>query len=216
MNGKLNVITVHTGPLAVNTYVAWNEGSNECVVVDPAACSPVLAETEKLGLTVKAILLTHGHFDHILGVAGLKERTGARVYISPADAPCLKDGKQSLASMVGLKQEPVVPDVKLRDGGVFTEAGIEFTVLFTPGHTKGSVCFIVESDRAIFSGDTLFHMSYGRTDLRGGSSNDLFDSIVFKLFALKGDYRVLPGHEYETTLQFERENNPCVTMGICE
>lgn len=216
MENKLNIISVPTGPLAVNTYIVWREGSFDCVVVDPAGAERVASELGRRGLDLKAILVTHGHFDHLLGVKKLKDTTGAKVYISKVDAPALKDARACLASMVGLSIDPVKPDVLLKDGSAFTEAGIDFSVISTPGHTKGGVCYVVESERVIFSGDTLFCMSYGRTDLPGGDSSALFDSIVYRLFALHGDYRVLPGHEGETTLDFERANNPCVRSGVCE
>lgn len=216
MNSKINIISMQTGPLAVNTYVLRREGSEDCVVIDPAGAQKVLSELERRGLRLRAILITHGHFDHILGVAKLKEATGAKVYISKIDAPALKDGKACLASMIGVSFDPVKPDVLLKDGSVFTEAGITFRTLLTPGHTKGGVCFILDDERVLFSGDTLFFLSYGRSDLPGGDSAALADSILYKLFALPGDYRVLPGHDRETSLEFEKANNPCARSGVCE
>lgn len=216
MEKDLKILSVPTGPLAVNTYIVWYEGSDECVVIDPAGASKVLSALEKNGLRCRAILVTHGHFDHTLGVCRLKEVTGAKVYISKIDSPALKDSGACLASMVGMKIDPCRADVLLKDGALFTEAGVEFRAILTPGHTKGGMCFIIESERVIFSGDTLFCLSYGRTDLPGGDPSELYDSIVFRLFALKGDYRVFPGHEGETTLEFERTHNPCALSGSCQ
>ena len=216
MENELRITCLQTGPLAVNTYIVWREGSASCVVIDPAESKKVLSALSENGLSLSAILVTHGHFDHILGVKKLKEQTGARIYISGIDAPALRDGKACLAAMIGLSIEPCRADVQLKDGSVFKEAGIEFRTLLTPGHTRGGVCYIIESERVIFSGDTLFCMSYGRTDLPGGDHSELYDSIVYRLFALRGDYRVLPGHDRETTLEFERRNNPCTIGGMCE
>ncbi|MBO4847990.1 MAG: MBL fold metallo-hydrolase [Clostridia bacterium] len=216
----INIRSIPTGPLAVNTYIVWDSenGSerHDCVVIDPANSGKVARFLDENGLDCRAILLTHGHFDHIMGVARLKERTGARVYINKLDAASLSDNGASLASMIGFKVDPASVDVFVEDGMVFTEAGVTFRAIHTPGHTEGGVCYIVESEKVIFSGDTLFYMSYGRTDLPGGDAVALFDSIAYRLFTLKGDYRVLPGHDRETTLDFERRNNLCALSGVCE
>ena len=216
----MNIVSIPTGPLAVNTYIVWKDapdgGTAECVVVDPANSGKILRALEERGLRLAAILITHGHFDHIMGVAKLREATGARVYINRLDSKAMSDNGASLASMVGFRVDPSQVDVFVEDGMEFTEAGIEFRAIHTPGHTKGGVCYIVEAERVIFVGDTLFYMSYGRTDLPGGDAVALHDSIVYRLFTLMGDYRVLPGHDRETTLDFERTHNLCVMNGICE
>lgn len=216
----MNIVSIPTGPLAVNTYIVWRTDTGaqtpDCVVIDPANSGKVLAKLSELGLHLSAILITHGHFDHIMGVAKLREATKARVYINKLDSAAMKDNGASLASMIGVRVDPSKVDAFITDGCIVREAGIEFKVIHTPGHTKGGVCFVVESERVIFSGDTLFYMSYGRTDLPGGDAPSLYDSIVYKLFALKGDYRVLPGHDRETTLDFERKFNPCAMSGVCE
>ena len=215
----LNIRCIHTGPLAVNTYIVWREGDKapfDCVVIDPANSAKVMGFLNANGLVLKAILLTHGHFDHIMGVAKLRDKTGARVYINELDAASMTDSGASLATMIGVKVDPSQVDVFVKDNMEFTEAGIRFRVIHTPGHTKGGVCYVIEDERVIFSGDTLFYMSYGRTDLPGGDSAALFDSLVYRLFTLKGDYRVLPGHDRETTLEFEKQFNMCLSSGRCE
>lgn len=218
----LNIISIPTGPLAVNTYIVWRGSkepcgeTRECVVIDPANSGKVLKKLEELDLKPAAILLTHGHFDHIMGVAKLREATGARVYINKLDSAAMKDNGASLASMIGVRVDPSNIDGFVEDNSDITEAGITFRALHTPGHTKGGVCYVIGSERVIFSGDTLFFMSYGRTDLPGGDAVALYDSIVYRLFTLKGDYRVLPGHDRETTLDFERRYNPCASGGVCE
>ncbi len=215
----INIRSIPTGPLAVNTYIVWYGEAGEthdCVVIDPANSHKVMNELERLGLNCTAILITHGHFDHIMGVAKLRDKTGARVYINELDAASMTDSGASLATMIGVKVDPSQVDVFVKDNMEFTEAGIRFRVIHTPGHTKGGVCYVIEDERVIFSGDTLFYMSYGRTDLPGGDSAALFDSLVYRLFTLKGDYRVLPGHDRETTLEFEKQFNMCLSSGRCE
>ncbi|MBO4384042.1 MAG: MBL fold metallo-hydrolase [Clostridia bacterium] len=216
MENKLNILPIQTGPLAVNTYIVWRDGFDSCVVIDPASSNKVLEQTNKLSLKISAILITHGHFDHILGVKRLADETRAKIVISRVDAPALKDGRACLASMIGVRFEPAKADVLLKDGDEFTYSGVTFRAILTPGHTKGGMCFVVEDEKVIFSGDTLFFASYGRSDLPGGDSAALCDSIIYRLFSLKGDYRVLPGHDRETTLEFERNNNPCAIYGICQ
>ena len=162
-------------------------------------------------------MLTHAHFDHIGGVAELcriagKDEDGNE---NPQDAPTVflhKDELEKIGSYKNLgfsmnaNPEKFVPDILLKGGETLKIAGLDVKVIHTPGHAKGSLCYVV-SDK-IFVGDTLFFMSYGRTDFYDGNAKDLKNSIVNKLFALKGNYTILPGHGEPTTLDFERVNNP--------
>lgn len=200
---------IGTGPLMVNTYVVYAQGADSCVVIDPADAAPIKKYAEVNGLKIAAVLLTHCHFDHILGVPELVLQ-GARLYIGENDGPGLNDRSVSLAHMAlpGMK-----PDVLLVDGDVVEEAGLCFKVLSTPGHTAGGVCYMLEESRTIFSGDTLFRFSIGRTDLPGGDYGKLISSIKNRLFALEGDYTVKPGHDRATTLEEERLGNPYAGRG---
>ena len=148
-----------------------------------------------------------------MGVAELKAQENARVHIHALDAPSLQGGSGSLSSMMGIMVKRCEADDLLEDGAHFTAAGFDFLCIHTPGHSVGSCCYVMESEHVIFSGDTLFRLSVGRTDLSGGDAEALYDSILKKLFPLPGDYRVLPGHERETTLEFERQHNPFMRNG---
>lgn len=209
-SGRIIVNSMLTGPLSVNTYIIHREGLTECVVIDPANAKTVGFAIREKGLFLTHILLTHGHFDHILGVAQLKEEFSAKVVIHENDAEMLLDGEKSQANIVGAKVRPCAADIILTGDTSFRAAGIEFTVIHTPGHTPGGLCYIIHEINTVFSGDTLFRLSVGRSDLPGGSEAVICESILYKLFTIKGDLRVLPGHMRETTLDFERKHNPYV------
>ena len=191
-----------------NCYLLVEEESGEAVIVDPAWCGDVVKNAlDGENITLKYVLLTHGHFDHIFGVYGLQTERGAKVVIHSKDAGHLLDPKKSLAEgNFPEKQYPVIADILIKDGDVLKLGNEEIKVMSTPGHTEGSVCYILEKDRVIISGDTLFCMTAGRTDFPGGSDEKMIESLK-RLVALDGDYRVLPGHNRETTLESERKRN---------
>lgn len=192
-----------------NCYVLVDEKSGEAAIVDPAYFNDEIAEAfEQEGASnLKYILLTHGHFDHIFGVHGLKEASGAQVVIHEKDAGHLLDPEKSLAAGNFPEQQlPVVADITVKEGDRLYLGEEEITVMNTPGHTMGSVCYVLENDRVIISGDTLFCMTAGRTDFFDGSEELMIESLK-RLIALDGDYRVLPGHNRETTLEREKTRN---------
>ena len=189
---KLTTLTL--GSIGTNCYILYDETSKDAVVIDPSD-EAALAEAriQALGLRVRAILLTHGHFDHGGDVERIRRRTGAPVYLHPADT--------ALPSWL---THGVTHTDELSDGEELDLAGMRFRVLHTPGHTPGSVCFLC--GELLFAGDTLFAGSCGRTDLPGGSGADMMRSLR-RLAELPGDYRVLPGHGEETALERERRSN---------
>ncbi len=195
-----------TGPLRVNTYILVNEEKASAVVIDSGENYNRLKKIqEEYGFTIKAVLLTHAHFDHA-GNARALQKDGAKIYISKIDAPKLLN-EQNLGGDFGRKFDYLTADYTFEDGEVLTVEDMTFKVVLTPGHTDGSACFIFEN--IIFSGDTLFLESVGRTDFVTGSREQIISSVK-KLFALSGDYNVYPGHEEFTTLSHERENNAFV------
>ena len=192
-----------------NCYLLVDEKTGESAIVDPAYFNDDISDAfDEAGMgELKYILLTHGHFDHIFGVHGLKEATGAQVVIHKDDADFLLDPAKSLADRnFPEPQLPVEADIKVIDGDELFLGEEKITVVSTPGHTMGSVCYIIDNDRVIISGDTLFCMTAGRTDLYGGNEEMMIESLK-RLIALEGDYRVLPGHNRETTLERERTRN---------
>lgn len=192
-----------TGPLRVNTYILENEQTKTAVVIDCGENYKILKKSEEqYGFKIKAVLLTHAHFDHS-GCAKKLQDDGVAVYISAIDAPKLTNGG-TLAEGFGRNFESLSADKTFVDGDILDVEGVKFKVLITPGHTDGSACFIL--DNMIFSGDTLFMESVGRTDFPTGSRWDIVESVK-RLFQLDGEYNVYPGHEEFTTLSHERKHN---------
>ena len=193
------MLTLHTLPLGAyqtNCYILHQEDSSSCVVIDPGYTPEVILDfLAGKGLTLEAILLTHGHFDHVGAVRDLAAETGCRVYLNPDD----------LSMPPKLTAGPLYYTDTYSEGDTISPAGISFQVLSTPGHTPGSVCLIAED--FLFSGDTLFAGSCGRTDLPGGSTRAIRESLR-RLAALPQDYSVHPGHGESTTLAWEKQYNP--------
>ena len=203
---SVTVDSLALGPVSANTYIVTDDATGETAVIDAGACTDELLDKLK-DKNVRYILLTHGHYDHILGVPALKAHTGAEVLIHKADADCFWDTEKSLASFDrSFSQTPMKADRLLSDGDEIHLGDTVLSVLHTPGHTKGGVCYIDYQDRLIFSGDTLFCLTAGRTDFPGGSFEELMASLI-TLRNLPGDYIVYPGHNRTTTLEHERVRN---------
>lgn len=200
----MKVISEKFGSMDNNCSLIIDEKTNQSALVDCNEFSQKMIDM--IGDTdLKYILLTHGHFDHIIGVKSVKEKYGAQVVISKEDEPMLNSAKLSLAVFCNAPQNNVDADIIVKDGDEITLGETKIKVMATPGHTSGSVCYIAEN--CIFSGDTLFYCSCGRTDFPSGSPEQMMSSLQ-KLKALDGDYRVYTGHNNLTTLDFERKNNP--------
>lgn len=195
-------------PLSNNCYLIIDEKSNKSALVD---CSVFNEKMQSLigGTKLEYILLTHGHFDHTGGVKKVKEMYGAKLVISEEDKIMLTSNARSLAPFIGCGFEPVEADITVKDGDVLNLGETEIKAIATPGHTKGGICYIAEN--ALFTGDTLFCGSCGRTDFPGGSGSEMLQSLR-KLAALEGDYNVYPGHEDITTLDYERKYNTYMNM----
>ena len=200
----MKVISEKFGSMDNNCSLIIDEKTNQSALVDCNEFSQKMIDM--IGDTdLKYILLTHGHFDHIIGVKSVKEKYGAQVVISKEDEPMLNSSKLSLAVFCNAPQNNVDANIIVKDGDEITLGEIKIKVMATPGHTSGSVCYIAEN--CIFSGDTLFYCSCGRTDFPSGSHEQMMSSLQ-KLKALDGDYKVYTGHNNLTTLDFERKNNP--------
>ena len=194
----MNIKTIPVGQLEANCYVVINESSLECVVIDPGdESNTILDYIESNGLHLCAVMLTHGHFDHVGAVKEVVEQTGCDMYISPRD-----EGYS--VGWSGMKFKMPAGGKYYDDGDVIKTAGLTFTVLATPGHSPGSVSIVC--GEALFTGDTLFRGSCGRTDLPGGDGRAELDSLR-RLCSLPGDYEVYPGHMDSTSLERERRFN---------
>lgn len=203
----MEISVLRLGQIGTNCYIFRRDGGYKCGIVDPGDQGEQVAQwLVQKGLEAEAVLLTHGHFDHILGIPGLREEwPGLPVYCHPADF-----GEGETTGMFG-ERFPTVRSfgdiTPYREGDVVDVDGIRIEVLETPGHTPGSVT--LRSGDVLFTGDTLFAGSMGRTDFPGGDEGQIMRSLK-RLGELPGDYRVLPGHEEQTTLERERRSNYCL------
>lgn len=192
------------GIISTNSYLAVNEDTKEAVLVDPATCPDYLvSHVRKEGLTIKAILLTHGHFDHAMGVPEWIKEFDVPVYVHEEERVILEDEKMNLGKTFG-KHFTFDGADYLKDGDVVRAAGYEFQCIHTPGHTIGGCCYYVESEHVLFSGDTLFAGTVGRSDFYTGDEAALFASIREKLLDLPAETIVYPGHQGATTIAREQ------------
>lgn len=206
--GNLNISKVMISGVATNCYFLTNADTLGTIVVDPGGQPDrILSHIEASGLKPVAILLTHGHFDHIMAVNELKAEFGIPVYAGIDEKNLLNDGNANLSAMY-TDEYVTEADTYLSDGDVVELAGIRIKVMSTPGHTGGSVCYLVEGDGVLISGDTLFYGSVGRTDFPTGSDVAMKKSIRERLALLPDETVVYPGHGRATTIGMERQSNP--------
>lgn len=200
----------HTGPLAVNCYVVTDDATKKTFIVDPGGRNNNMVNyIRDNGLEVEYIILTHGHGDHIGGVPDLmKEFPGAKIAVGIHERKMIENADINASTMIFGYPVSFSADLYLTDGETLKVGSLELKFFHTPGHTPGGISILAEN--VLFSGDTLFQQSIGRTDFPGSSYSEILRSIKEKLFALPDDTKVLPGHMGPTTIGFEKENNPFV------
>lgn len=199
------------GLVRTNCYIVYSEETKKAVIIDPAADSRrIMEEISGLGVVPEAVLLTHGHFDHMLAAESLKNGYQIPICVHKADAELVKHPDLNCSQQFLHMAYAISADEELEDGQNLRFLDGAFTVLSTPGHTEGSCCYYAKKDNILFSGDTLFQESVGRTDLPTGSAAKLVNSIREKLFVLPEDTLVLSGHGDQTTIGEEKQYNPYV------
>jgi len=208
-SSKINIETLIVGPLYSNCYIVWDDLKSEGVIIDPGDDADIILKTvEKLNINIKYILATHGHFDHVGAVLVIKKRLKLEFLAHEGDLFFIKDGENA-ALRWGIKiDQPPNPDRFIKDGEVIKFGRYNFKVIHTPGHSPGGVSFLY--NKIIFSGDTLFQGSIGRTDFRKGSLEELENSIKKRLYVLPDETVVYTGHGPITTIGEEKRFNPFV------
>lgn len=201
----MKIYKLIVGPIQSNCYIIETKNKNGVIIDAGDEAEKIIEFYERKGITIKKILITHGHFDHIGAVSAIVAKTGAHVYIHPSDAAKLQSPEKSLATIIpDHKFNKVTKYEPIFEGDTITVDELTFKVMHTPGHSKGSVCYIL--DDIIFSGDTIFCGSVGRTDFPDGDLDEIVSSAK-RIAKLKGDYTIYCGHEKSTTLDYERKNN---------
>ena len=203
---KINQLVV--GVCQTNCYIIYNKDTNEAMIVDPGdQAEDISMRCRMLGVVPKAILLTHGHFDHMMAAGKLKEEFHIPIYAAEKEVPLLAEARANLSAMWA-RPVCIKPDCLVKEGDELDICGFSITVIETPGHTIGGVCFYIPEEEVLLSGDTLFCGSFGRTDFPTGSMSVLARSIREKLFQLPDVTQVYPGHESSTTIGYEKRYNP--------
>lgn len=213
MNAGVNEIMIRgivVGVFQENCYVIGNRRTGEGICIDPGdQPDDIMHLARDMGVQIKLIVNSHGHIDHVMGVRGVQEATSSRFLLHPDDLWLIKDGWRSSASWLGLEiPHPPAPDALISHSDIVEVDGLSLQVIHTPGHTQGSVCFYTRG--MLFSGDTLFLDSIGRTDLPGGDYPQIMESILGRLLTLPDETIVMPGHMLQSTIGQERQNNPFI------
>jgi hydroxyacylglutathione hydrolase len=200
---KMSALAV--GPIQGNCYIVWDEKSRDGIVIDPGdEPGRILKIIEENGVKVGIIACTHAHFDHVGGVSVLKNKTGAKVAVNRNDLEIFLRAERQAMLWGFHVEQPSVPDIFIDEGDEITAGDLRFTVLLTPGHSPGGICLYGEG--VLFTGDTVFAGSVGRTDLPGGSTDELKKSFL-RIMSLPAETKILPGHGGATTVGEEKETN---------
>ena len=206
--GQIEIKSMTLGMVATNCDLIINKETKEALLIDPADNALRISNViEENVCTLKAILLTHGHFDHIMALNELKKRYNVPVYAHEEEEDVLKQSSLNMSGMIG-QIYTTQADIYVKDGEHLKLAGLDIIVLHTPGHTKGGVCYYLPEEKVLMSGDTLFHCSIGRTDFPTGSMSQLVRSVKEQLFVLPDDVQVYPGHDSVTSIGYEKQYNP--------
>lgn len=207
---QLEVEKLVLGTVATNCYIISNPQTKQAIIIDPADRPQIIDDyIQTNDLCPVAILLTHGHFDHIFAVAQLSLEYHIKVYAQEEEKGLLEDAHLNYSYYVG-RETIIQPDILLSDREMVTLGGMRFTCIHTPGHTQGSCCYYFEAYGFIITGDTIFMESIGRTDLPTGNANKIVTSIQEKLFCLEDDVYIFPGHGERSSIGFEKKYNPYV------
>lgn len=205
----MKVERLPVGIYLANCYLVYCDDTKDALVIDPGGDSDeILDRIEKLGLKIKYIILTHGHGDHIGGLLDVKNKTGAPVLIHEKDEEYLKDNQKNLSNMMSLDNVELKADRLLKDGDKLTLGKSTVEIIYTPGHTPGGIS--IKIDNCIFTGDTLFAGSVGRTDFAGGSYEEIIHSVNERLIIYPDDTIIYPGHGPSSTIGKEKDSNPFV------
>lgn len=211
---EMDIEIMPLGQLMTNCYIISNHETKEAVIIDPADESDKIeAYIGESGLSVRGILLTHGHFDHINAAFQLRNAYHTKIYAYEEEREVLENAEFNCSLTLGGREVALAADVFLKDKDVISLAGLHIQVLHTPGHTKGSVCYYIRNHNVVVSGDTLFLESIGRTDMPTGNAHKLLESIRDSLLGIEDSVLVLPGHGDRTTIGYERKNNPFLIEG---
>lgn len=205
----MEIIKLEVGSLGTNCYIVYDKTTSDAAIIDPGGdAEEITALVNRERLKVHCIINTHGHADHISANTKVRQATGAPVYIHRDDAAMLTNAHKNLSSFIGAGLTCAPADRELKDGDLIEAGCLRFEVLHTPGHTPGGICLKIGS--VVFTGDTLFAESIGRTDFPGGSYRQLITSIKEKLLILTDETAAYPGHGPDTTIGWERRMNPFI------
>ena len=206
MEMEMEILTYSVGAYTTNCYIVYDGKSGKACLIDaPVYDDEIMSAISSNGLSLEYIILTHGHFDHILGANAFREKTGAKIAVHELETEYLADPEKSMTFLEN--GETVTADILLKDNDIITFGGVSLRVIHTPGHTKGSSCFISGDGKTMFSGDTLFKGTIGRYDFYGGDYNILMESLK-KLKSMEENYAIYPGHGDDTALDAEIAGNP--------